>query len=373
MAYTPINLGAYQSAYAGALAGMAVNGWITNTLSTNYLNVSIVAGAYAQAFDQMWNSAVLLTQMQSDLIVNASRDQMTERAVGNLTANGAWLVSSAWNDAARAVATLVLEADAYFATQGILQGQAPGTEIVWQPNGPGIGPNIVVAEADVQSMIDDTNALQFGFGKFVIDGSFNGGIVDINASIDLKTSFDVELKNVDTINCNSAVSATGVFTDIRESLTADKQVLARRTVNGAGISLLRLNPGNATTGIYVKNIIWDATTVGVTTPGWMVNALNSSLFRIWMEDCSLQPNLTVARAADRLLSYSPVPDGGNALQIFWYGPNAAQITAGNANFMVGASGGYNTSFTYGTFGGALISLAGISWAAAAPVVTSRQP
>lgn len=372
MPYTPINSSAFQAAYAGAVTGLAVNGWITSGSLANYDIASQVAGAFAAAFDTVWNSAIPLNSSQVDIVSNAAQAQMTGRAVGN-NSSAALIAVNTWIAAATAAATLVLQTDAYYASQGILQGFAPGTELVWQPNGVGKGPNYVITEAEVQPMIDAVNGYQFGFGKFIIDGSFNGGVVDINGTIDLKAGFDLEFRNVDRLNCNSLVNGTGVFQDVRENVIAHKQMLARRTNVGVGLSFMRIAPGNASTGFHFKNIIWDATTVGAASPGWFVNCLFGAPYRFWWEDCSLQPNLAASRVPDRLLAYSSVPDGGKTLELFWYGPNAGVTTAGNANYMFGASGGYNTNFTYGTFGGALISLAGITWAAAAPSVISRQP
>ena len=58
MAYTPQNADVFQSAFAGALAGIAENAaLITDPTAGDYANQAKIAGAFAQAVDTGWGSA----------------------------------------------------------------------------------------------------------------------------------------------------------------------------------------------------------------------------------------------------------------------------------------------------------------------------
>lgn len=132
MAYVPINVAAFTTAYSGALAGMAVSGWISSSSLSNYDAVTKVAGAFAQAFDQVWNNATQLNNLEIQAITSASQAEFSGRGPSR---DSALQAASYWSIPAGAVAALVLMADAYFAGQGI----NPGT--------PGGSADLVVAQA----------------------------------------------------------------------------------------------------------------------------------------------------------------------------------------------------------------------------------
>lgn len=118
MAYTPINIDAYTNAYSGALAGMAVSGWIVDPTSADYSNVAAIAGAFAQAFDVVWNNAAELNWLQIQSIQSVCQEQFAGHAPGSLD-NAALAQASNWAVPAAACAALVLQGDAFVTSEGI--------------------------------------------------------------------------------------------------------------------------------------------------------------------------------------------------------------------------------------------------------------
>lgn len=125
MAYVPINTQAYVSAYAGAIAGMAVSGWIVNPASSHYAQVANIAGAFSEAFDQAWNNATELNNLEVRAILAICQSEFNGRGPGSLD-NPNFILRSNWTIPAIACAALVLEGDAYLASQGINPGTPGG-------------------------------------------------------------------------------------------------------------------------------------------------------------------------------------------------------------------------------------------------------
>jgi hypothetical protein len=118
MSYVPINVQAYTAAYSGAVAGMAVNGWITSPTGANYTLVCAVAGAFAEAFDIAWNAATALNGLEYSAIQSVCAQEFSQRGPGPLAATQ-FQDPANWAVSAKACATLALQCDLYFAGQGI--------------------------------------------------------------------------------------------------------------------------------------------------------------------------------------------------------------------------------------------------------------
>jgi len=118
MTYSPINTQAYVSAYSGAIAGMGVSGWIVDPTSGDYSRVSAIAGAFAEAFDIVWNNATVLNSLEVQSIQTICQNEFGGRGPGSLDTASLALASN-WMVPAAACAALVLEGDAYFQSQGI--------------------------------------------------------------------------------------------------------------------------------------------------------------------------------------------------------------------------------------------------------------
>ena len=124
MAYTPINTAVYTAAFAGALAGMAVSGWIIDSVKGNYTNVTVIAGTFAQAFDSAWNNIAPLNILELTVITEIVQADFTNRGPGPAS-NGQLQTVSNWTLSANACVALVLQSDIFFATQGIIPGINP--------------------------------------------------------------------------------------------------------------------------------------------------------------------------------------------------------------------------------------------------------
>src|SRR5271165_4145991 len=118
MSYAPINTKVFTAAYAGAIAGMAVSGWITDPTSADYSNATIIAGAFAQSFDTIWNDSAALNSLELAAITAIVQTDFNGRGPGPFN-SPTYQSPNNWNSAAAACIALVLECDIYFAGQGI--------------------------------------------------------------------------------------------------------------------------------------------------------------------------------------------------------------------------------------------------------------
>ena len=118
MVYNPTNVQAYTAAFSGAVSGMAVNGWITSPDGSNYALVCGVAGAFAQAFDVVWDSATALNGLEYSAIQQACQQEFAQRGPGPLSL-AKFSDPDNWAVPAKACATLALQCDVYYAGQGI--------------------------------------------------------------------------------------------------------------------------------------------------------------------------------------------------------------------------------------------------------------
>jgi hypothetical protein len=118
MTYNPINTQAFTAAFSGAVAGMAVNGWIVSGDASTYTLVCSIAGAFAQAFDVAWNNATTLNALEYSAIQQVTAQEFAQRGPGPLSAPQ-FSDPANWETPATACAVLALQADAYYMTQGI--------------------------------------------------------------------------------------------------------------------------------------------------------------------------------------------------------------------------------------------------------------
>lgn len=162
MAYAPINIPAYVAAYSGAIAGMAVSGWIVDPVATDYSAVTAIAGAFAQQFDIVWNNAAQINNLEGAAITQIVAEDFSKRGPGPFS-NSKFSTPSNWNVAASACVALVLQSDAYFAGQGI----NPGTG--------GAGGSTVKVD------VADTTA-GFLASKLVVDGTLSLSILNPGAN-----------------------------------------------------------------------------------------------------------------------------------------------------------------------------------------------
>jgi hypothetical protein len=125
MPYTPINVAAFTSSFAGAIAGMAVSGWVIDPTAADYNDATLIAGAFAQAFDTVWNNATQLNNLEIEAITSVVQQDFRGRGPGPFN-NPRFQTPSNWTVTARACAAIILQSDIYFASQGINPGTPGG-------------------------------------------------------------------------------------------------------------------------------------------------------------------------------------------------------------------------------------------------------
>ncbi|VVB55258.1 Uncharacterised protein [uncultured archaeon] len=188
MPYAPINVAAYTSAFAGAIAGMAVSGWIVDPTSADYNNATLVAGAFAQEFDTIWNNATALNNLEIEAITSVVQQDFTGRGPGPL--NSAQFQNPLnWTVAAKACAALILQSDIFFAGQGINPGTPGGggllpvvSELVYvnqggsDVTGNGTEENPFQTIAHAQSTILDASFAK-AYGVLIGPGTYNEAVL----------------------------------------------------------------------------------------------------------------------------------------------------------------------------------------------------
>jgi hypothetical protein len=126
--YTPINSVIFTAAYTGALAGMVTAGrYISNPLPADYDELAIVAGAYAQAYDQAWDDASNPCQFEVEAAEALAEATFQDRQPILVPATA---LETTWLSLAEAIIAVVLAGELYFTAQGIV---CPP----WPTGGPG--------------------------------------------------------------------------------------------------------------------------------------------------------------------------------------------------------------------------------------------
>lgn len=124
MAYSPVNSQVFMSAYAGAIAGIAGNGWNISAVLANYDDICDAAGAFAQAVDIAWASATALTVLEVEALQTVAQAVFGKFPVAPLApasdATAVYLkTAAAWATAAGAVEAIVKQSTAYMTAEGI--------------------------------------------------------------------------------------------------------------------------------------------------------------------------------------------------------------------------------------------------------------
>jgi hypothetical protein len=108
MSYTVINSQMFTAAFAGALAGMGVSGRIiTDSVPDDYAGLVAVAGAFAQSFDTVWNSAAAVGTLEVSIAQEAAEGIWSGRSPNPADTNT--LVASTWTPEAAALKALIIK------------------------------------------------------------------------------------------------------------------------------------------------------------------------------------------------------------------------------------------------------------------------
>jgi hypothetical protein len=256
MSYTPINTDSYTNAFAGAIAGMAVSGWIVDPTSINYAHVAAIAGAFAEAFDTVWNDATALNSLQTQAIQSVCQEQFAGHAPGSLD-NASFTSAANWAVPAAACAALVLEGDAYVASQGITPTTPGGSfgpiqnvrfydaAFAGTPNG-SIAAPFTTFEAFYTEVGDSAEAWELTLpGRAVVP---DVAMPDLNSSgVIVFSGVSVDITNINLMHIDTQSGTPGiVFKEI-------------------DITLLQLSAG--TINFELENCFVEAVTVGGTLEG----------------------------------------------------------------------------------------------------------
>ena len=258
--YVPTNVNVYTAAYSGSVAGMAVSGWITNLNPTAYVQVTAIAGAFAEAFDTVWDDAAPVTWLEFKTITSVSLSQFANRGPGSLD-NHAFIDPDNWTVPAAAAAALVLEADAYFASQGIV------------PGGPSAGGAVSSVFARVGAVVAALN--DYAASLISNDSNVAGATVK-DALNQLLGPSIVDDRQVYVSKGGS--DATGDGTISRPFLTIAAGMTAIVDASTAKRYALNLGPGVYSDDFALKPNVW---IVGQSLYLSRINAVNVTLDPLW--------------------------------------------------------------------------------------------
>ena len=126
MSYTPNDKTVFTAAYSGVLSGFAASGrLLTDTNLAVYSKYAVIAGAFAQSFDEAWEvspDTVPPNTLQVFIIETACKAVWENRDTELSTET---LLPATFTDQCNALISLVLSGDAYFTAQGITPNAWP--------------------------------------------------------------------------------------------------------------------------------------------------------------------------------------------------------------------------------------------------------
>lgn len=192
MSYTPINPYVYEAAYAGALAGMNASAYALQSNATTYAMNAAIAGAWAQEFDTVWNSATTLNQLQFDAIRSLSETNWYDRTPQALiytdwasNGNTSALTPATYLPTVTALIGVINAGSLYFTAQGITPpavGSGNATSLLGVP--------ILSATAGISNMLLNNGVSWYAKKEevwldsfFAQYGGADDGVTDCSAAI----------------------------------------------------------------------------------------------------------------------------------------------------------------------------------------------
>jgi len=236
---------------------MAVSGWIVDPTAADYSNVAAISGAFAQAFDLVWNDATALNWLQIQSIQSVCQEQFAGHAPGSLD-NVVFTQPSNWAVPAAACAALVLEGDAFVTSEGITPN-TPGT------GGGGGAPIQNVRFYDDAFVGTSTGSISAPFTTF---NAFYTEVLTSSEGWELTLpgrQVTPEVNMPDFVN-SPGVSLKGVdrgFT-ILSTLVIDVQT-GFLTLTISDVEIQQLTIGDANVSFQFFNSFIDASTLGAVT------------------------------------------------------------------------------------------------------------
>jgi hypothetical protein len=122
MSYTPINAYIFQAAYAGSIAGIAINNAkISDPTPADYVLQADIAGAFAQAVDIAWNDATTPDWLEYTICQTACEEFFALQSLSppDEVAYSATGSANIWGTNALAIVALIIAGEGYYSGQGI--------------------------------------------------------------------------------------------------------------------------------------------------------------------------------------------------------------------------------------------------------------
>jgi hypothetical protein len=122
MSYTPINAYIFQAAYAGSIAGIAINNAkISDPTPADYVLQADIAGAFAQTVDIAWNDATTPDWLEYTICQTACEEFFALQSLSppDEAAYSAIGAANIWGPNALAIVALIIAGEGYYSGQGI--------------------------------------------------------------------------------------------------------------------------------------------------------------------------------------------------------------------------------------------------------------
>lgn len=176
MPYTPLNPDAFVAAYSGFVSALESGFQVSvNPDPSVYAGASLVAGAFAQAFDEEWNDATVLDSLEIAMIRALCLELMTARIPNSiLDPDRSSLNPIVWRPYCRTLVAMISAGSTWFASQGI-----PVPPVI-PPLPPGSGETVVAVP------------FTFATPSPLLLGAIHAGQVLNRASLLIQVPFDGE-------------------------------------------------------------------------------------------------------------------------------------------------------------------------------------
>ena len=264
MSYTPINGQVFNAAYCGALAGMGASDRVPTSATLNaYAGLVMVAGAYAQEFDTLWNNAAPASMLDIYSIQQLTESVWQMRAPITNVKN---ITPSSYSGLCAALITMVLASEGYYAAQGITPPPLPGG-----------GGGFPVSDAifDVQHSTDITKQLNIDLAGSAVSTLITlASVVTANRTFRLPDQSGTAVVAADgtgLVLIGTTTQIGGSNAGIQYATTVSNRAALRCNqfgANGGIPGVVGFKSRGATIGalaaVIVGDYLWRATGIGVT-------------------------------------------------------------------------------------------------------------
>ncbi len=264
MSYVPLNVPIFIAAFSGALSGMGASGRVPNDpIPANYNDLSLMASAYAQAFDLTWTATPVATTFEVELVQSLSEAAWQDRAPQ--TSIGPQSVAVAtYVPMVRALIAATRAGETYLSGQGIVPPPVGGIVSVTASapiaSSGGANPNITIAAATggaagSMSAADKTK-LDLYAATWAANTAATGAVAGLESAAD-KTKLDAIPESSYAVS--SAVAALDIDWSLSQTyyktIAANSVFTFSNLVSGKVI-ILELTAGAGNTAAFPAGIKW---------------------------------------------------------------------------------------------------------------------